>query len=302
MTNKHILLLLLLAQTYIVLGQNTEHQNHKDSIPFVLTAHNNITIKAQLNDQDSVVLMLHTAANDLSLIEASTDSLKTLKWSEEEEVQSWGGTSSSRFSAVNTLSINQLSWDSISIWESQRSGPETDGKFGLNLFSDQYVEINFESSFVVLHHSKPHNLASYEKLPLIYEDGLMFVEGICHIGEEAISNRYLIHSGYAGSVLLDDQFVADHQIAEQIEITSEQELKDSYGNIIKTKKGKLAGFQIGQQLYQEIAVGFFEGALGRQKISVIGGDILKRFNLIIDPERTYIYIKANELKDLVTVE
>lgn len=45
-----------------------------------------------------------------------------------------------------------------------------------------------------------------------------------------------------------------------------------------------------------IPVGFFTGALGRQKMSIVGGDLLKRFNLIIDAERANIYLKENKLK------
>ena len=41
-------------------------------------------------------------------------------------------------------------------------------------------------------------------------------------------------------------------------------------------------------------VGFFEGAIGIQKMSILGGDILKRFNIIIDAERKFIYLKTNK--------
>lgn len=40
-----------------------------------------------------------------------------------------------------------------------------------------------------------------------------------------------------GGLKYDDDFVNKSQIGKQIEITQEQELKDSYGNILKTKKG-----------------------------------------------------------------
>jgi len=49
---------------------------------------------------------------------------------------------------------------------------------------------------------------------------------------------------------------------------------------------------------KDIPVGFFEGSMGRQKMSVIGGEILKRFNLIIDSNRKYIYIKPNGYSEI----
>lgn len=44
-----------------------------------------------------------------------------------------------------------------------------------------------------------------------------------------------------------------------------------------------------------ISIRFFKGAIGRQKISMIGGDVLKRFNWIIDAKREYIYLMPNSL-------
>jgi hypothetical protein len=76
----------------------------------------------------------------------------------------------------------------------------------------------------------------------------------------------------------------------------EKELKDSYGNIIKTQKAILPAFKIGNTTLSHVPVGFFAGAIGRQKMSIIGGDILKRFNIIIDAQREYIYLKPNSLK------
>lgn len=35
--------------------------------------------------------------------------------------------------------------------------------------------------------------------------------------------------------------------------------------------------------------------IGRQKMSVIGGEVLKRFNIVIDAERSFIYVRPNQL-------
>lgn len=62
--------------------------------------------------------------------------------------------------------------------------------------------------------------------------------------------------------------------AEKLKIIGEKELKDSYGNIIKTQKAILPAFKIGHTTRSLVPVGFFAGAIGRQKMSIIGGDIL----------------------------
>jgi len=46
-----------------------------DTIPFQLTDHNNLAVWTVLNDEDSLLLMLHTAAEGVSLISSVTEQL-----------------------------------------------------------------------------------------------------------------------------------------------------------------------------------------------------------------------------------
>lgn len=265
-------------------------------IPFKLTAYNNISVQAILNGMDTVNLMFHTAANSVTLTEEATRKIKSLKFnSSTDGIKSWGGTdNSARLSENNVLRIGDLEFNSVAIWENKYSGQETDGKFGIDLFKDKVIALNFEEKTLTISSDLPKRLRSYEKLTLILEDDLMFVEAICTIDATEIKNRFLIHSGYSGGLLFDDEFVKDHQIGKKLKITGEKELKDSYGNVLKTMKAILPSFKIGRETLSDVPVGFFEGALGRQKMSIMGGDILKRFNVVIDAKRAFIYLKANK--------
>ena len=127
------------------------------------------------------------------------------------------------------------------------------------------------------------------------ENGFLFIEGTISIGAKEYGNRFLIHSGYGGALLLDDEFVRANDIGVQLEIIEESELKDSYGNILKTKKAILPSFTLGNTTLLDLPVGFFEGSIGRQKMSVMGGAVLKQFNMFIDTKESCIYLKANGL-------
>ena len=73
---------------------------------------------------------------------------------------------------------------------------------------------------------------------------------------------------------------------------------DSFGNVIKIKKGLLPLFTIGNISLTNVPVGFFQGKIGQQQMSIIGADVLKRFNLILDANRTHIFLKNNQLQDM----
>lgn len=287
--------IILTSLCQIIFAQEKEY-----IIPFTLTAYNNISVQAILNGKDTVNLMFHTAANDITLTEETTHKLQSLHFDATVDgVKSWGGQeNSSRLSKNNSLQIGNLTWNNLEVWENKNSGRNTDGKFGLELFTNKAIEIDFDKNIIVIHKDLPRKVKRYEKLQLTFKNDDMFVEAACETGHNILKNKFLIHSGYSGGILFDDQFTADNKISEKLKITGETELKDSYGHVLKNKKAILPFFKIGNQTLTDVPVGFFEGSIGRQKISIIGGDILKRFNIIIDAQRSFVYVKANRLKNL----
>ena len=270
------------------------------SFPFILTEYNNISVKSVLNKKDTAQLMFHTAANAITLTEGAIKKLNTVKFTETtDSVKSWGGqANSARLSKHNQLKIGGLEWNELSIWENVNSGQFTDGKFGIDLFVNQVIEIDFDKSIITISNKLPAKARNYERLSLIRKDDNLFLQADCKVERMVCSNLFLLHSGYSGSVLLDDQFVALNYLDEKLAIVGEKTLKDSYGNTIKTKKAILPLFSFGKQVLANVPVGFFEGAIGRQKMSIIGGDVLKRYNIIISADRAFIYLKPNKFNQV----
>lgn len=262
-------------------------------VPFQLTAYNNIAVRAVLNEKDTLQLMFHTAANALTVTAEAAKQISTLHFDgAADSVKSWGGqANTSRLSKHNRLQLAGLQWQQVPVWENLNSGQETAGKFGIDLFENRVIEIDFDHSVIVIHTHLPRKVKKYEQLPLIFENDNMFIEAACIIDGQPVKNRFLIHSGYSGAVLLDDRFVKENAVGDRLPITGEKELKDSFGNSVKVRKACLPGLQIGKVKLLQVPAGFFEGAIGRQKISILGGDVLKRFNIIIDAQRKFIYLQ-----------
>ena len=288
---RHVLALLLSFPGLALLGQEKAYV-----IPFTLTEHNNLSVTAILNGHDTLELMFHTANYGLDLTAVSIKRLADVQFERTDTVKSWGGNANeSRESHHNALKIGELEWPDIPLWEDVNSGQGTDGKFGPDLFAGKTIEINYDQRVLVIRDSLPAMSRKYTRLKLAYEKHTMFLEATCTIGGEAYVNRFMIHSGYFGAILLDDDFVARTRAAERLKIIGEKDIKDSYGHVLKTEKALLPTLVIGGKKLHDVPVGFFHGAIGRQKMSIIGGDILKRFNLIIDARREYIYLKPSRL-------
>jgi hypothetical protein len=288
-------LLILFLISSIVSAQN--RQDSVTSIPFVLTKHNNISVEAIFNTSDTAQLMFHLAVGGISTITNSSEKLASIKWNVTDTVGSWGGNSLSRMSANNTVQIGSLQFDSVLVAESMHSGHETDGKFGPNLFKSHFIEINFDELNISLYNYLPLFIEEYEVIPLLVENGLYFIDAKIKIENELINNRYLLHSGYSAALLFDDEFAVNNLLNEKLPLLSESELKDSFGNILKTKKSEVDSFNVGAISFSNLPISFFEGAIGRQKMSVLGMDILKRFNLLLDLENKKLYLKKSGLFD-----
>jgi hypothetical protein len=56
----------------------------------------------------------------------------------------------------------------------------------------------------------------------------------------------------------------------------------------------MPAFGLGRERLADVPVGFFKGQIGRKTKSVLGGDVLKRFNLIFDLPRKKLYVKRRE--------
>ena len=269
-----------------------------DTIPFKLTSSNNLAIQTILNGKDTLDLMFHSASTAVFITEEGMKKVTSIEVDDTTKVNSWGGSASARYSSNNHIQIGQQTWENVGITEDKHSGRGTDGKFGINLFQKKIIEIDYDKNILILHASLPEHAVDYEQFDIIFNRSWMFLESISKTDSNEYKNKYLIHSGYGGTILYDDDFVKKNNIGNQLEVISESELKDSYGNILKTKKAILPSMVFGNIVFEELPVGFFEGKIARQHMSVLGAGLLKRFNLMIDLQSGYIYLKSNNITNL----
>ena len=264
-------------------------------IPFTLTAADNIAVRATLNATDTVDLMFHTAVDSVSLTKEAIAKLSSFTANGSVSVQSWGGTADARQSTGNSLSVGEFTWRDLTITEADNSGPGTDGKFGPNLFAGKVVEINFDSRELLIHSTLPAMDGSFQQLDLVTRRGSMYVTGELTVAERHYTTEFLLHSGFAGTALLDEEFVRTHDLGADLETLSESVLKDSYGNEVKTRSVRVPALRFGATTFADVPVGIFEGKIGSARASIIGCGLLKRFNIIIDAKNRHLYLAPNKL-------
>lgn len=263
-------------------------------IPFTLTESNNISIAAVLNERDPVQLMFHTAVNSVSLTRAAGERLTSVSFDEFGTSQSWGGEAKSGLSRGNTLRIGERVWTELLVTESERSGPLTDGKFGCNLFAGMVIEIDFEECELRLHPELPTYVLEdpeFNCFETRQDRGSMFIEGSFEIGGKRYQHEFMVHTGFGGSILLDDAFVAEHGFTAAFENGSTRDLRDSNGHVLTTQMAMLSSLSFGNAGLANVPVELFGGAIAGQKVSIVGSQVLKQFDIFIASDAKRLYLR-----------
>jgi len=264
-----------------------------DTLTFNLNKHNNICIKARINNSDTLSLMFHTSSTGLTVTKESLKEKILLKDKQNTNIQTWGGRADAEFSEHNTLFINKLKWEDITIFVNENSGPDTDGKFGYDLLAKKIVSLDYDKNLIIVNENLPKNLKEYQKMNLFFSNGSMFIEGKLIIGDEVFQDKFMFHSGYGGAILLDPQ-IAEKYDMKSLKTISTSELKDSFGNVFKIETKLLPKAKIGKKTLKNLPLSFAARS-SNIPMKVFGNDLLKRFNVIFDFQKNEIYLKPNRL-------
>lgn len=264
-----------------------------DTLAFTLNKQSNICIKARINNSDTLSLMFHTSSTGLTVTKESLKEKTLLKDKQNTNIQTWGGRADAELSEHNTLFINKLKWEDITVFVNENSGPDIDGKFGYDLFTKKIVSLDYDKNLMIVAETLPLNLKGYQKMNLTFLNGSMFIDGRLEIGDEIFQDKFMFHSGYGGAILLDPK-IAEKYDMKSLKTISTSELKDSYGNVFKIETKLLPKAKIGNKTLKNVPLSFAARS-SDIPMKVFGNDLLKRFNVIFDFQKNEIYLKPNGL-------
>ena len=267
--------------------------SQSDTLHFTLNAQSNICIKARVNNSDTLSLMFHTSSTGITVTKESLKEKILLMDKQNTNIQTWGGRADAEFSEHNMLFINKLKWEDIAVFVNENSGPNTDGKFGYDLFAKKIVSLDYDKNFMIVAETLPKNLKGYQKMNLTFLNGSMFIDGKLEIGEEIFQDKFMFHSGYGGAIILDPK-IAEKYDMKSLKTISTSELKDSYGNVFKIETKLLPKLKIGNKTLKNVPLSFAARS-SDIPMKVFGNDLLKRFDVIFDFQKNEIYLKPNGL-------
>ena len=267
-----------------------------DTLSFRITEANNIVFQAVLDNTDTLELYFDSGGSDIVLKHSTIKEKTTLlngrnKTYREENYEPLEG--------FYSLSFNNLKCDSLTIYPVELMPKEADGHFGWNLFEDKIVELDYEKKIMIVHSTFSGDITDYSKSKIEYINTLFCINGTIQIGDRNFSNRYLFDLGFQRAVVLDENLRQKSNFPDSLPVIKESILKNSAGKEFVNKVVIVEMLCIDKSCASKVPVQLLSTPNpARFETHILGGELLKRFNTILDFKNGFIYMKPNSLMTL----
>lgn len=268
----------------------------KDTIPFTLGNDHYIHLKGKVNNSETLDFIFDTGAGTCVLNERGQNKAK-INLNGQTDNEGSSGFTIEQTSSSNYLELSSLKWKNLSLTYIDYKGSiNTDGVIGYNVFEDKVVEIDYEKNLLIIHTEMPKNISGYSSKKIRHDLNGTFIEATLNNGVKDYTGWYLFDTGGSLTVAVGGDYATNNQLYGTMK---------NLGNAIGTGNGKsfskneivelpilkLFGFSITNiPIHIEAPEKSIYGEAG-----IIGNNVLKRFNTIIDYQNATIYLKPNSL-------
>ena len=263
-----------------------------DTIPFIVNKYNTNLVRTFFNHKDSLTFNFDTGATEMSV---TRDALKNRIKSNPQ-----------LYNTHYDIQIGKRTYKS-EIYDHEMVGQEADGLLGWNIFDGMLVELNYDKEKMIVHSKMPKNILedkAYSRFKIWYFNNKPFIE--CDMWENGVWYKewFLFDLGYQRSVMLDNDLLKEKNFpVENMKIIKKTSLRGVSGKEIPVITANLQKIKIGKAELKNIPAQLLttNKPMGSAKIHILGNDLLKRFNTVLDFQNNIIYLKPNTLfnKELI---
>jgi hypothetical protein len=255
-----------------------------DTIPFIINEQNTLYVKAVLNGIDTLNLNFDTGTTELVL---TTDALKS-KIRPDVKL----------YNTPYELKIGNRSY-TTKIYDAERTGHETDGRFGWDLFDGMVVELNYDKNLMIVHSKMPRKSKRddrYTKLGMKYFNQIFLIEAAIAQSGAVNTDWFLFDTGYQRTAMLDNDLLKQNRFpAEKMEVIKKVIMHGAGGNEVPVITANLETLKLGKYNLSNVPAQILTNSkpVRDTNIHILGNEVLKRFNIFLDFQENVVYLKSN---------
>lgn len=267
----------------------------QEIIPFELKDDNRIYIKASINKSDTLNMVFDLGAN-ITVINKTRMQSKKVNINFDTIVSNVGGNGISN----ETKSLN----NQVSLGKYQRkemevlgiSYPEEDildGIIGWNFFENKKVMINYESEELLIYDKLPDFVEKYNKAKLKFINGLPYIQTIIYKGKQKVKVWAMLDTGFNDALKVYNSVVEKNKLLGKYQVIGESTSYGTDGNVAKADWVLISKYEIGGFEIYNMPAHLIKTKVESDIPALLGGNLLKRFHIILDFEKKLVYFKPN---------
>lgn len=269
----------------------------QEIIPFDLGDDNRIYIKGFINQSDTLNLVFDLGAN-ITVINKTKMESKNVNIKFDTLVLNEGGNGASEESKSlnNVVTIARKNYSGKDVLGiSYPKSEKLDGLIGWDFFEDKIVEIDFESKELLILDKLPDYYVRYSKNKLKFIRDLPYIKAIVYKGKKKVKIWSMIDTGYNSTLKVYYTTVIENKLLNEYQILGESTSTSSDGVVAKSDNVLLPRIEIGGYEIYNVPVDLVKTKVNSNIPGLFGGNLLKRFHIILDFKNKDVYVKPNIL-------
>jgi len=248
-----------------------------DTIPFTLTSYNAIAIKSIINNTDTLQLHFDASSFDVCITKDAIERNNNLR-------------------EVSTLQMGNSVWDNPKTYFVSTTSKGMDGRIGWNLFEGEIITIDYDNNYLIVQSRLPKHLKGYTKLKLEFIYSYPCINATFVKNNEEYTSNFLLDNGSNRAMFLDSAWAGNLNFTSGLQVIKSSIIKDGAGRNHETKIISFPLLKVGKHILANIPsyVLTSKNPFGFE-VNILGNDLLKKFNTILDFEHDNIYLKPNKL-------
>jgi len=271
-------------------------------IPFEIY-NNHVYLQIQMNGGKSLRFLLDTGA-EITVVDQATAEAQKLALLGPVEVTGAAGSTELAWTKIQSFKLPGVSLNNQVVGVIALDGLEPltgrriDGILGYDFFSRFVVEINYVKLVINLYDPSSYKYdGPGESLPITLEGSVPYLRTtIVQMGNKPIEGKFNIDTGSSGSLTLNTPFVNSHRLLKFTSKTVPVPLA-GVGGTAEQHIGRIGELRLGRLSIKNPIAGFSQSAQGdfasRNFDGVIGNEVLRRFDTVVDYSRQRLILSPN---------
>lgn len=257
-------------------------QQYPVSIPFEIIG-SRIYLQGKLNNEYPVKIQFDLGAGT-TCINKAVSGKSGLFFNTETLVNNTQGINLSRTSTGNQLTIGALHWQQVPFTEVGNMQAHEELIIGNSLFRDKIIEIDYDLQLLTVHERLPKKAKKYATQPVLFEQHRPKLEIYFQHEEKLYSHWFLFDTGREGTMLIGEDFTQQKKYWKELE-----ELQIINGKKIIRLDAIVGGVKI-----NDIVTNAADPSKPAGRGSLLGNQLLSKFNVILDNLNGDIYLSPNK--------